>query len=449
MRAVTLRTEKEETLQGISIVDQEGRMQPSIQINNYQPLNDEQHLNKIADEATKKKILRAHGIGVQDKSFVIRQYIVYVYQTKVLFAYRSQTQGQWLQKNASNIKYQRVSVNDPSKEVQNVQNIATRAVYALGLDYALVVCGVVSGKNIVIRKVNPTPKLNRTMVEAYQKALQRFEAVENVEIAADKLLLGADPEFIMRSNKGNLILASKYFPLRGKVGCDAIWLGQNRSHKPLVEVRPEPSSDPRVLVERIYNCLHYAAKKVAHVPCSWLAGAMPYSGYPIGGHIHFSGIEPTFRMLRVLDNYLTVPLMMAEDQKGVQRRPKYGYLGDFRVKNHGGFEYRTPPSWLVSPTLTKGVLAAAKLIILHYKELNLNPLGNPDLQIAYYKGDKDAFRLWTSLLCQELKDLDAYDSYEKYLDPYFEYLQSGKKWDETKDFRRAWRLPPYRDRSRK
>ena len=349
-------------------------------------------------------------------------------------------------KKAANVSYQRVfPTTDKTKEVQNVQNMAVRAVYALGLDYAVVICGVVSGKNIVSRKVNPSPKLSNSMLDSYEREFAQYREKQQTKILADKLLIGADPEFVMRSPKGNLILASKYFPLRGQVGCDAIWLGKNRAHKPLVEVRPEPSTDPQVLVERIYNCLSYAARKVAHVPCSWLAGAMPYSGYPIGGHIHFSGVEPNFSMLRALDNYLTLPLMMAEDEKGIHRRPKYGFLGDFRVKNHGGFEYRTPPSWLVSPTLTKGVLAVAKLIILNHQKLTLNPLSSPDLQVAYYKGEKASFTFWTSLLFQDLKDLDDYEQYEKYLAPYFEYLQSGKKWDEGRDFRRAWRLPPYRE----
>jgi hypothetical protein len=445
MRAVTLRTELDDK-QGFSMLDQDGKLLATIQLSDQITLNPEQHVEHAQDETIRKRILRVHGIPVQDQSFVIRQYIVYVYQTKALFMYRSKSAGQWLQKRAAKVSYQRVYPStDKTKEVQNVQNMAIRAVYALGLDYAAVLCGVVPGKNIVIRKVNPSPKLNSVMVDSFEKAFEQYRDKQKANISEEKVLIGADPEFIMRSNTGNLILASKYFPLRGKVGCDAIWLGQNRSHKPLVEVRPEPTPDPQVLVERIYHCLTYAARKMTHVSCSWLAGAMPYTGYPIGGHIHFSGIEPTFGLLRALDNYLTLPLMMAEDEKGVRRRPKYGYLGDYRIKNHGGFEYRTPPSWLVSPTLTKGVLASAKLIVLHHQKLTLTPLSNPDLQTAYYKGEKSSFTFWLSLLCQGLKDLDDYEQYKKYLDPYFEYLQSRKKWDETRDFRRAWRLPPYRD----
>ncbi len=440
MRAITLESEKKSK----SIVDETGRLSPTIYLSGQSVLNNELHVERATDELERKRVLRLHGVPVQDQSMVLRYYIVYVFQTKALLTYRSKGESQWLQKRASGRSYERVISTDKTKEVRNVQNMAIRAVYSLGLDYAVVVCGIGPGRNIVVRTVNPSPKLNQLMEDHYQKTIDRFEEQQRLQISSENILLGADPEFVMKSNTGNLILASKYFPLRGKVGCDAIWLGQNRLQKPLVEVRPEPTANPEVLVERIYQCLFYAARKVAHVPCNWLAGSMPYAGFPIGGHIHFSGIEPTFSLLRALDNYLTLPLMLAEDENGKKRRPKYGFLGDFRIKDHGGFEYRTPPSWLVSPTLTKGVIAVSKLIVSHHKELTLEPLANPELQAAYYKGEKEPFNLWLSLLFEDLKDLPSYKKYSKYLDPYFSYLQSGKKWDETRDFRRAWRLPPYR-----
>jgi hypothetical protein len=448
MDAVTLRIKTEE--QGIPLVDQQGRIRTNLEVNDALVLNSEQRVERVADKKTCKRILQTNGIAVQEKSFIIREYIVYVHQTKVLFMYRSKNDGPWVQRQATKRKYQRVFPStDKSREVRHVQELAIRAVYSLGLDYAVVICGIASGKKIVIRKVNPRPKLSYPMQEVYASAMNRFYEQYQEKIEPEKLLIGADPEFVMKSPSGNLILASKFFPLRGRVGCDAIWLGQNRANKPLVEVRPKPSADPQVLVQRIYECLTHAANRVSRISCSWLAGSMPYDGFPIGGHIHFSGVEPNFAMLRALDNYLTLPLTMAEDKKGIARRPKYGYLGDYRLKKHGGFEYRTPPSWLVSPTLTKGVIAVAKVIVLHYQELTQTPLHDPDLQVAYYEGDKEALSFWAQLLCQELKEVAAYERYKKYIDPYMDYINSGKKWDESRDFRRSWRLPPYRAKSRR
>ena len=98
MRAVTLREEIEEKNQGISMVDQNGKLHATIQLNEHFTLNSAQQVERVADEATRKRILRANGILVQDQSFVIRQYIVYVYQTKALFMYRSKSEGQWFQK---------------------------------------------------------------------------------------------------------------------------------------------------------------------------------------------------------------------------------------------------------------------------------------------------------------------------------------------------------------
>ena len=72
-----------------------------------------------------------------------------------------------------------------------------------------------------------------------------------------------------------------------------------------------------------------------------------------------SRIWLTSRLLRVLDNYLALPFILIEDQNTKLRRPRYGFLGDFRRKTHGGFEYRTLPSWIVSPRITKGVIASS------------------------------------------------------------------------------------------
>jgi hypothetical protein len=139
-------------------------------------------------------------------------------------------------------------------------------------------------------------------------------------------------------------------------------------------------------------------------------------------------------------------MVAVEDERGKGRRPKYGFLGDFRYQKHGGFEYRTPPSWLVSPTLTKGVFVTAKLIVANYRTLNHNPLADFDLQHAYYTGDKEKILSLVPVLWEDLKKLDDYQIYENYLDEFYRYLTSGITWDETQDFRKNWRIPPYHKR---
>ncbi|MDT2266346.1 hypothetical protein P7H12_25890 [Paenibacillus larvae] len=93
-------------------------------------------------------------------------------------------------------------------------------------------------------------------------------------------------------------------------------------------------------------------------------------------------------LLRALDNYLAMPLVLAEGITTRFRRPRYGFLGDYRRQRHGGFEYRSLPSWLVEPDLTEGIFCLSALIASHYLELNKLPLQELSFQRAYYEGEK-------------------------------------------------------------
>src|SRR5690606_27831164 len=208
-------------------------------------------------------------------------------------------------------------------------------------------------------------------------------------------------------------------------------------------LRPRPSSSPRELIVRLYRGMLLAAKKINNPNVSWLAGALPRPGLPIGGHIHFSGVPLGSAILRALDNYVTLPLVLLEDKRGLKRRPTYGFLGNFREKFHGGFEYRTPPSWLVSPTLTKGILSLAKLIALNYPFLTYWPLRDVSVQKAYYRGEEEVVKSIVPALWREVRRLPQYAEEQNALDPHYDYLMSGKTWDESEDIRQKWRIPPY------
>ncbi|MBA4494438.1 hypothetical protein ACFO25_18510 [Paenactinomyces guangxiensis] len=412
-------------------------------------LNDEKKVEGAIASQTRNQTLQLHGISVSMDGSVLREYVVCVFQTRVLAMYRSISQSAWLAaaRKQKKLTFQRVPVQDQRKEVRKVRMLSIRALYALGLDYGVVKIGIGAARKMVVLQVVPGPKLNQEMENALVRSITQYiKQLKEPRIPLDRIVLGADPEFVMQSPKGQLLIASKYFPVRGKVGCDAIWLGQSHSNKPLVEIRPEPSSDPRTLVIRIYQGLMQAAKRMRNTPGKWLAGAMPYNGFSLGGHIHFSGIHPNFKMLRALDNYLSLPLVAVEDERGKNRRPKYGFLGDFRYQYHGGFEYRTLPSWLISPTLTKGVLVAAKLIVANYPTLKHNPLAEFTMQQAYYAGNKEKIAGLVESMWEDLKKLEDYKIYQKYLDSFYRYITSGEAWDERQDLRKVWRIPPYHRR---
>lgn len=413
-------------------------------------LNDPKQVNRLRDQHMLDKMLKLQGIVTRTDTSYLREYVLFLFHTNILAIYRSKIQKAWLANNQLKQKrvFQKVSVNSREKEVRKVISLAIRSLYAAGLDYGAVKCGVAAGNQVVVLHINPQPRVNLEMKNRFSEALETFiEQIAGRKIELEEIQLGADPEFVVLSPRGNLVIASRYLPIHGKAGCDEIWIGKNRSNKPVVEVRPDPTSDPRKLVIRIYEQLLSVAKKMNTVSGKWLAGALPYRGFPLGGHIHFGGLKPNFKMLRALDNYLALPLVLAEDKNGIQRRPKYGFLGDYRLKDYGGFEYRTPPSWLISPTLTKGVLALAQCIVANYPYLSLDPLQELEMVQAYYDGDKKKVRMWMDELWSDVRRLRDYQKYEQYLDPFYQFLLSGRTWDEGQDFRKFWRIPPYHKRS--
>lgn len=417
---------------------------------NVSVLNDSQQVNDAMDHQRWRKVLQLHSIPVSTKTSFLREYVLFVFQTDVLLIYRSKKETAWLAEGRSQQRksFEKVPLHHKAREVRKVQELSIRALYALGLDYGMIKCGIAQGNQVMVAHINPSPLASGEMQKAFVKSVEEYtNELTKGKMPLEQIQLGADPEFIVRSPKGHLIIASKYLPFRGQVGCDAIWIGKNRSHKPLVEVRPDPTPDPRKLVIRIYEGLIQVGKKMNAVSGKWLAGALPHPGFPLGGHVHFSGIKPNFKVLRALDNYLALPFIVIEDQQnGRKRRSKYGFLGDYRRKDYGGFEYRTLPSWLVSPVLTKGTLALAKCIVVNYRTLPQNPLAAYELQQAYYDGDKSKVRAYVDELWEDLRDLDDYQRYQTYLEPFYRYLTSKRTWDENKDFRRVWRLPPFHQR---
>ncbi len=428
-------------------------------------------LNKKANEVTgdKSKLIRQyeifnlHGVSTPiivepfTKQLKLKKasynsiYQVPVFQLKILsyFKKRNSNNSNWINKEIfsgnKEFNFDEVRSLRTQREERRVRQLAIRAIYALNLDFGLVTIGVGPGEKPWVIKVEPFPALNRRLGTLFGKAIQSFSNRWERELREwnPNAMLGADPEFVLRNPDGSLELASKYLSKKGRVGCDDIWTNRDRTQLPIAELRPEPSTQPRQLVINLYKTMILASKKISNREVQWLAGALPIDGFPIGGHIHFSRIWLNSFLLRAFDNYITLMITLFEDRTGIRRRPKYGFLGDFREQFHGGFEYRTLPSWLVSPLLTKGIIALAKLVAENYIFLYQNPLQDSYLQEAYYKGDKERLRPVVKKLWSELKQLREYDLYKEYLDPLETLINDSYHWNEQSDFRRIWKLPPY------
>lgn len=348
-----------------------------------------------------------------------------------------------------------------SQETRQVGELAVRAFYSAGLDAGSVDIGLSSGGKLYLININVCPRMSRAIASAYAKHIQtwmqRMEVYWSTsllpsllnmkETKCPRYLLGADPEFAMRDARtGRMIFASDYFPMNGTIGCDARRVKVGKSGYPLAEVRPTPTQCPLELSDAIGTALRRASRMVPNRYIQWRAGTLPFSQLPVGGHIHF-GMLPTGQLLRALDNYLAVIFLLLENPAAARRRrSKYGWLGDYRLKTHGGFEYRVVPSWLVSPIFTRGALCLAKVIGCDWHYLRHDFFVSPEAKLAFRQADQNFFRAELATILTAIRSLPSYASYAVEIEAILAYVEQNKRWKTANDIRRSWRLLRSRQR---
>ncbi|HEY0828422.1 MAG TPA: hypothetical protein VGE40_10030 [Bacilli bacterium] len=452
-----------------AIIHWKGNFADSENLNGYPGfiLNRPEMLVKVQDKSYVRQTFVRNGLlldssqraGKMD-TFVGSKYIVPVFHLRAIALYVCETKGLLLS-SQSNLKsvYRGIGLEDVSKTVKKIISDAIRAVYCLGLDFGIVKIRLNASGQTISVDVNPQPKLTKPLAQLFAKAIHDFDMEIRTELTnKQQVMMGMDPEFILRGTDGKVVPASKFLKRKGQVGSDAIHIGNRRVIYPLVELRPEPSPDPRQLVTNLINTMHMAAGKITDTSLKWNAGGMPVKGFPLGGHLHLSNIWLNSELLRVLDNYLALPLTLIEDSTTRLRRPGFGALGDFRRQPHGGFEYRTLPSWLVSPRITKGVIALTLVIAEHYRQLRRRPLEDERVLAAYFNIEKvepeeqtdplrknDFLVNVINIIWVDLEKLSAYKHYIHYLEPLRKQMTEQQRWDEQRDFRRVWKIKPYTD----
>jgi hypothetical protein len=328
------------------------------------------------------------------------------------------------------------------KQIPKVCELAKKALNLLGLDFAMIKINSNGQRKLSVSSINVSPVIRdkdlRKLLEELEDTIKQYSKELNHK---PEVKLGADPEFmITNSRTEKLIPASEFFPRDGIVGCDNIRIPR-RQQRPIGELRPQPDYSPLILQNNIKAALEQANKLVPYKNIKLLAGSQPFPGYSIGGHIHFSNLPINSHVLRALDNYLGLPIFLLENQRtSVKRRNKYGHLNDYRVKDYGGFEYRTPASWLVTPEISLAVLCLAKLVSSNYLQLRHNFFLSVNAHRSFYRGDTQYFRVQFDDLWHDLKMLDDYKTYSKELEIIPHMIRQNQTWDEEKDLRKTWHL---------
>ncbi|HEY4384370.1 MAG TPA: hypothetical protein VGN34_07855, partial [Ktedonobacteraceae bacterium] len=325
---------------------------------------------------------------------------------------------------------------------RRLEKTAIRALYAFGLDMGDVIIDAGEEGLYTVKEVSPTPDFTdvataQLYADAMAEHLGRLDQFSSEEA---EVLIGMDPEFLLfNRSSGKVVPASRFLSHHGEAGCDVLRF-QGRRLLPLAELRPAPGREPDEIVRHLLHAFRTANTYISDRNLLWQAGGMPQRGFPLGGHVHFSGIPLTSELLRVLDNYLALPVFMLEDSRSFRRRPNYGFLGDYRIKSYGGFEYRTLPSFLISPLVTKGVIALAKLIVEDPGHFKRRPMQDDEVFRAFYGGHPERIRQFILPLLSDIVQSDGYSRYEKYLDPFLEAVKLGLTWDESTDIRGPWKI---------
>lgn len=424
---------------------------PSESIRVLQPAS---AVRLAADRQARDAALKRNGVNTfrhaKGTTGIQRRLVVPVFQLEALgvFSYGGQLGPINRSHSASNLELTEWSGGQPSRSSASsrAEREAIKAVYALGLDYGIVT--IVSDETgaAAVADVDPYPPFEGDFVDRFAAAIARLQqGLAQERLRNTPILLGMDLEFVLRrkGTDGKIVMASKFLERRGSAGCDSMRIG-DRLIYPLAELRPAPSSEPSELFRNLYTAMKLAAEKINDTTLEWLAGGMPAKGLALGGHIHVSGLWLHSDLLRVMDNYIALPLVLLEDVTTKRRRPRYGALGDFRRQFHGGFEYRTLPSWIVSPALAMGVVALARVVCDHYRELGQRPLERAETQEAYYRGDEGRMKDTALRLWRDLERTEGYARYGKYLNRLKQQLVKGERWNEQSDVRLTWKLPPYR-----
>lgn len=256
--------------------------------------------------------------------------------------------------------------------------------------------------------------LSSTQTEALEKQI-RGRLVETISCPKtdqgrrmNNFCLGSDPEFafISPGNRRKTRAVDVGLKPGLAAGCD-----QNLR---LAELKGWPTPSVVEHVASLMSALRWMYR--VHPMSSqyyWRAGAH-CDGDGLGGHVHFGRKRPNrTQEVQALDGLAQVMKTgQFFDVQGWNRRnigdgdqlqQRYGLFGDIRPQLHG-YEYRTLPSWLCSPTKAFVVITASKLAVLdpelisswslRYPTSTRDAVGILQMFARYYAGrDDDAWIL--------------------------------------------------------
>jgi bifunctional DNA-binding transcriptional regulator/antitoxin component of YhaV-PrlF toxin-antitoxin module len=341
--------------------------------------------------------------------------------------------------------YERQKINITDHPLyEKISTLALKAIHATNLDIACVKVGVSKTNTLYVLDIsNHLGGISEECLDAYYSEI-RLMVLSFIEFKnknESDITIGADPELlVMDKNTSELIPASYLIKDEGEIGLDSRTLEGGKLVLPVLELRPSYSTNPIDVYNSIEKLFKELEDKFSFQNIGLYAGSAPHYHYWIGGHIHF-GIKSSSKLIRALDNYLNLPLLMiSQTTTARQRNRTYGFLGNYRNKDHGGFEYCSLGSWLISPQITLGVLCLAKVVVSEFYYLKDIYIVNHLDSRAYYSVNKNYFTDKVKNIINQIRSTKSYGLYKKDIDVIFRMIERHETWDETIDIKSSWGL---------
>ena len=204
--------------------------------------------------------------------------------------------------------------------------------------------------------------------EQILRLLLRREQIRK-KVKEEQIQYGADPELEVeeRIGKGR----------RAQIGCAKNYLVDRCRKKRIgldgfdgiVELRPLPGT-PEKVTDNIRKLVRGLRKIEEEKQIRFMVGGGVK--YPLGGHIHFSGVTADTMLIRLLDIYIGIPLKKMKNGVRPVRHTSFGVDGDYRSQEDGTlhWEYRVPPSFICSPSFTRAVFEVTNMVVKYWIKIS-------------------------------------------------------------------------------
>ena len=145
-------------------------------------------------------------------------------------------------------------------------------------------------------------------------------------------------------------------------------------------------------------------------------------------------------LVSALDTFVSLPLLFVEvPQAGKSRRLSYGDLSQYRDEPYG-IEYRTPPSWIATPQLSRAVLSTAFTVAQAAleKEITIPPITY--FEQKYREFNKEALYPELSRLNEIIRQTPLYRKYAKEINYLMTAAINNKPLLDA-EIKTAWGIP--------